>query len=130
MSTKRSRNKKAPVIDVELIILANDNPPLADVFLKTLYNAFFQAQVGIMYAKNSETGQVEPLIVGLQAAGDDFNCFPLAKIINSEEAMKYLAPDRLGGWQPLLAPSQTEGVELTAEEMELAKQELDSEQSK
>ncbi len=121
---RKSEEQKAPVINVELIVLANEEPPMAEMLLKNLYNAAFQARIGLMYAKNEETGEINPLIVGLDTDGDNFTCFPLAKIMNSDEAMKYLAPDRMGGWQPMLAPSD-EGYEITAEELEEARKSLE-----
>ncbi len=102
MGNKRTRNKKQVQVDVQLHVLANETPPMAEELLKTLYTATFDNQIGLMYAKNKETDQVEGILVGLQVSGDDFNCFPLAKILTSEEAIKYLAPDRKGGWQSML----------------------------
>lgn len=105
MGSKRTRNtkfKNGVQVDVQLHILANEEPPMAAEMLKTFYNATFQNQIGLMYAKNIETGKVEGILVGLAVDGDDFNCFPLAKVLTSDEAINYLAPDREGGWQSMI----------------------------
>lgn len=105
MGSKRTRNTKfkdGVKVDVQLHILANQEPPMANEMLKMFYNAAFANQIGLMFAKNSETDKVEGLLVGLAVDGDDFNCFPLAKVLTSDEAAIYLAPDRSGGWQSML----------------------------
>ena len=119
MANKRKYATKAKPkkveLDVQLHVLANDMPPMAEELLKTLYTATFDNQIGLMYAKHVDTGAVEALLVGLHVNGDDFHVFPLAKIMNSDEAALYLAPDRMGGWQPMFHPEDEANVEPTSE---------------
>lgn len=102
--SKESHTASPVQVDVVLHVLANDTPPMAEELLKTLYNATFKNQIGLMYAKNSETDKVEGILVGLQVDGENFHCFPLAKMLTQDEAAVYLAPDRNGGWQSMLEP--------------------------
>ena len=66
--------------------------------LKMYYHATLTNRIGIMEARNSETGEVEVLLVGIEQNGDSIAAYPLAKTITAEEVARYAAPDGSGGW--------------------------------
>jgi len=66
--------------------------------LKMYYHATLTNRIGIMEARNSETGEVEVVLVGVDQSGDSIAAYPLAVTITAEEVSKYQAPDGKGGW--------------------------------
>lgn len=67
--------------------------------LKMFYRGVYENTVGLMEAKNRDTGNVEMLLVGLEHDENGMtNTFPLAKILDAATAIRYLAPDSEGGW--------------------------------
>lgn len=67
-------------------------------FLDMFYSGVYQNTIGVMEAKNSETGEVELVLVGLQHVGEDTLTFPIAKILDHSTSQVYLSPDGKGGW--------------------------------
>lgn len=66
--------------------------------LKMVYHTVLTNRLGIMQAKNSETGEPEVVLVGVEQNGDSLNCYPLFSPIRAEDVGKYVAPDGQGGW--------------------------------
>lgn len=66
--------------------------------LKMVYHTVLTNRLGIMQAKNSETGEQEVVLVGVEQNGDSLNCYPLFSPIRAEDVAKYVAPDGQGGW--------------------------------
>jgi len=55
-------------------------------------------RLAIMEAFNSETGEQELILVGVQQNGEGLDCYPLFKPIKAEEVSLYHAPDSKGGF--------------------------------
>lgn len=85
-----------------LFTFTNDRSPenmgLLQGLLKMAYHTVLTNRLGIMQAKNSETGEVEVLLVGVEQNGSDINCYPLFMPLKAESVAKYIAPDGSGGW--------------------------------
>lgn len=62
------------------------------------YNGAFANKIGLMHAYNSETENVETIIVGVENGEDGVKLFPLAKVLDGEEIAVYKAPDGNGGY--------------------------------
>lgn len=68
-------------------------------FLDMLYRGAFENTLGIMEALNTETDEVELLIVGIQHNEDGTtDNIPIARVLDINLVSKYLAPDGKGGW--------------------------------
>jgi hypothetical protein len=68
-----------------------------------LMQGAFANKLGIMQTKNSFTGEVDTLIVGIELVDGKFdvapNCHPLAKILTAEEILAYVSsPDGSGNF--------------------------------
>jgi hypothetical protein len=66
--------------------------------LEMFHNGVLQNTIGLMDAKNTETDEVETLIVGVEHDGDQTFTFPLARILTPAEGAKYQGPDGQGGF--------------------------------
>lgn len=95
MSNKKNRNK-APEVDINLFIFSNDPAEPGTIeLLKMFYQGAFENTIGISRCKNINNGKIESLIVGVDKGG---GFYPLAKVIDPQEAKTYLAPDGKGGF--------------------------------
>lgn len=85
-----------------LLVFSNNKEPLAlssqRGLLKMVYHTVLTNRLGLMQALNTETGEEELVLVGIEQNGSGVNCYPLFKPITAEEAGKYAAPDGKGGW--------------------------------
>lgn len=66
--------------------------------LKMVYHTVLTNRLGVMQAKNTETGEQEVVLVGVEQNGDALNCYPLFSPIRAEDVAVYAAPDGSGGW--------------------------------
>jgi hypothetical protein len=94
--------EQAPKQEAVLMTFTNHKDPqslaVKQGLLKMFYHIVLTNRLGIMEAKNSETGEEELVLVGIEQDGDAMNVFPLALPIKGEDAGKYIAPDGKGGW--------------------------------
>ena len=77
---------------------SNENMGVLQGLLKMVYHIVLTNRLGVMQAKNSETGEQEVVLVGVEQNGDSLNCYPLFSPIRAEDVAKYVAPDGKGGW--------------------------------
>lgn len=77
---------------------SNENMGVLQGLLKMVYHTVLTNRLGVMQAKNSETGEQEVVLVGVEQNGDSLNCYPLFSPIKAEDVAKYVAPDGQGGW--------------------------------
>lgn len=81
------------------LVFTNDK---ADMMIRQMFHMFYQMvydnKIGLMHAKNTETGAIETLIVGTQRTEDGFACFPIAKVLPDTEQGKYQSPDGAGNY--------------------------------
>ena len=66
--------------------------------LKMVYHTVLTNRLAVMQAKNSETGEEELVLVGVEQDGNSINAFPLFVPLKAEDVAKYIAPDGKGGW--------------------------------
>lgn len=66
--------------------------------LKMVYHTVLTNKLGVMEAKNEETGEVEVVLVGFEQNGDGINCYPLFTPVTDTGAAKYSAPDGQGNY--------------------------------
>ena len=54
------------------------------------YSAVFANKIGIMHATNTETGEIETVLVGLERTdAENIATWPIARILTEEEQQKY-----------------------------------------
>lgn len=82
-----------------LHIFTNDksNPFLVKQ-LEMFYQCVLASKVGLMHAKNVETGKIETLLVGVEPTDGGLITYPLAKILDDSDMNSYLPPDGEGGY--------------------------------
>lgn len=97
MSRKKDRNKV--VLDCNIVVLTNDFTPQKIALMEMFYRGAYANTLGYMDAKNNETGEIEPILVGMETTPDGkVNTYPLAKLLAPEDVAKYSAPDGKGGF--------------------------------
>lgn len=88
--------------EVVLYVQTNNlKDPAPYEMLKMFYKGAYENTIGLMEAENSETGELEYLIVGLvpDEVTKAVKAIPIAKIFEDpSESYKYLAPDGKGGY--------------------------------
>lgn len=75
-----------------------ENMGVLQGLLKMVYHTVLTNRLGIMQAQNSETGEPEVVLVGVEQNGDSLSCYPLFSPIRAEDVAKFAAPDGKGGW--------------------------------
>lgn len=99
MSKKTQKKLKAQEIDINMIILSNDPQDEGAVQLfQMFYNGVFGNSIGVMQAKNKDTGKIEALLVGVEGGEEGPKVYPLARILDPSEVTMYLSPDGKGGY--------------------------------
>lgn len=82
-----------------LHVFTNDKGnPFAIKQLELFYQCVLASKVGLMHAKNSETGAIETLLVGVEQGPNGIISYPLAKILDETDLNLYLPPDGDGGY--------------------------------
>lgn len=86
-------------VEMDAHIFAN-NPgdPKLQALLSMFYSGVLQNTVGVMLAKNKDTGAEELVLVGVNVTADGTETYPIAKILGPEDVTKFVAPDGKGGW--------------------------------
>lgn len=86
--------------------------PYLDTHLAMFYSGAFRNLIGIMDSKYiDDDGKEIPalLLVGVSEEEGELKCYPLAEVIPSEKADRYLHPDGKGGYsRPEKQECQTE----------------------
>ncbi len=96
MSSKKSRNKV--ILDMEMMLFTNNPNALQYSILEMFYRGVINNTLGLMEAKNKETGEIEMILVGLDKEGEEVKTYPLARIFKQGEATNLLAPDGKGAY--------------------------------
>lgn len=96
-------DKEAPQIkerDMIPWVFANDkNNPAPFGLLNMFYSGAFTNTLGIMVAKDSETGDIVSVIVGLsKGENGEPEVYPVARILGEADVRRYLPPDGNGGY--------------------------------
>lgn len=81
-------------------VFSNDKKNPAPMgLLNMFYSGVFSNTLGIMVAKDSETGDIVSVLVGLSKDGNgEPAIYPIARILGDSESKRYLPPDGNGGY--------------------------------
>lgn len=81
-------------------IFSNDKAnPFPQQVLHMFYDGILNNKVGVMAAKDKESGDPVLILVGIMKDEEgNVGCFPLARVLQGEEAGSFYAPDGHGGW--------------------------------
>lgn len=93
----KSRRKKA-VLEMEMMVFSNNKTPFQYSILEMFYRGVLHNTLGLMEALNTETGEVDILLVGLDKEGEEVKTYPLARILKPGEGEKLKAPDGKGNY--------------------------------
>lgn len=94
-----SKKKTQKELEVSLYVFTNDPKEEGTMaLLQMFYQGAFDNTVGIMRALNTDTGKVESILVGLVSEDGVTSTYPLAKVLDPQDAQKYLSPDGNGGY--------------------------------
>lgn len=98
--TKEELAKRLEGVNFAEWIFTNDKAnPYPRQLLHQFYEGTLTNKIGIMHAKDKETGADALLLVGvLRNEEGDIGCYPLARVLDASEVQNYLAPDGNGGW--------------------------------
>lgn len=104
--TKRKAAKKEAPKAIPLIIMSNERSADLVQILQTFYQAVALGQIGLVMGMDPETGEVSPMLAGIDRDGEVIvGVFPLAKIMQDvQEIESILIPDGKGNYV-----SNTEG---------------------
>jgi hypothetical protein len=91
-------NDEEPGYIAYLFTNNKDSAFLLHQLLEMFHRGVLENTIGLMEAKNTETGAIERLIVGVAHDGEDTFTYPLARLLEPEEAGKYVGPDGQGGY--------------------------------
>lgn len=83
-----------------LNVFTNDpTNPIAIKQLEMLYRAVLSSRVGLMHAKNTVTGKVETILVGLEKDPvEGLLTYPIARLLTEEDQNVYQPPDGHGNY--------------------------------
>lgn len=91
-----------PAAGIEMTewVFANEKNPALRQLFHTFMQGAFSNRIGLAHCKNSETGELDTLIVGVNPTeGGGAQLFPLAVVISeADHATKWLSPDGNGGY--------------------------------
>lgn len=86
----------------------NEDSPYLDTVLGMFYEGAFANAIGVMEAFNLEKGEVETILVGVNADSEGKpECYPIATILGAEHVSRYLMPDGKGDFYDPADPVAT-----------------------
>jgi len=92
---------KSDTSEIPVMILTNERTPFKAQQILMLYKAASMAQLAYMDGMHPETGEIVPLLVGLEPTENatQFKVYPLATLIDKlSDIPQYLVPDGQGGY--------------------------------
>lgn len=99
MSKKTKKKDHEVEVEVHMLIIANDPNEQGNVQLfQMFYSGVFSNTIGVMRAKDKSTGNIESLLVGVEASEEGPKFYPLARVLAPDEVSNYLSPDGKGGY--------------------------------
>lgn len=75
----------------------SDKNPIRQLF-HLFYDGVFKNRIGLMHCLNTETKEIDTVIVGIQTTDKGVGTWPLARVLTEDEQGKYLAPDGHGSY--------------------------------
>lgn len=99
VAAAEATTKEEPRNKFHLHVFTNDQGnPFPFTQLDLFYQCVQASKVGLMHAKNRETGVIESLLVGVEQGPNGIISYPLAKILDENDLNLYLPPDGMGGY--------------------------------
>lgn len=94
---KKLKDNVSPVLSIGLPVYTNDlNEPGTIEILKMFYKGALENTIGIARCKNSVTGKIESILVGVSP--DEGGFYPLARVLDPQDAAILQPPDGKGGY--------------------------------
>lgn len=83
---------------IPIPVLTNELTQFKIDTIRIIYSAIAKGELGYMDAKDPETGEIVPLLVGIEyTEGGNFIPYPIARFINGKDVFKdYLVPNGSG----------------------------------
>ena len=94
--SKRNRNTVSR--DKEMMLFSNNPNPIQYNLLEMFYRGVLANTLGLMEARNTETGELDLILVGLDKEGDEVKTYPLAVMLKKDGGKIYQAPDGKGNY--------------------------------
>lgn len=76
----------------EWVFTDDDKNPAPFMLFHAFYDGVFANKIGIMQATHKDSGNKAMLIVGVEVTDEGTALYPLARILESEEVLKYEGP--------------------------------------
>lgn len=100
---------------IPVLVMSNDPTALKIRTIELIYDSIARGQLAYMDGKDTETGEIVPLLVGLNPVSDTkYEIYPIAKLLIGPDARaNYLVPDGNGSYtEP--APDNSVDLDLRA----------------
>jgi hypothetical protein len=87
--------------EVPIMVLTNEPTELKVRTLELIYQSLSYGQIAYMDGKDPDTGEVVPMLVALEPAGDNkVTIYPIARLFDKNDKLtEYLVPDGLGNYR-------------------------------
>lgn len=87
-------------VEFNILTFTNKAPdPAAESLLRLFYEGAITNTIGVMRAAHIDTGEEVLLLVGVAPKENGTSdVFPLARVLNHNDAFAYKSPDGKGGW--------------------------------
>ena len=97
---KDKREGRAKENEIYLNVLSNEPTKRCYDLLEMFYHGAVEGSIAYMDALDTSTGKVVPLLVGLSLNQETnkIDSFPLARILDREEVINFIAPDGKGNY--------------------------------
>lgn len=83
---------------MEMMVFSNNPNPVQYNLIEMFYRGVLANTLGLMEARNTETGELELILVGLDKEGEEVKTYPLAVMLKKDAGKLYEAPDGKGGY--------------------------------
>ena len=107
MAKKKTKQKK---VEAPFLCISNEPSESKINILQIIYQSVYSGQLAYMDGMDPDTGEIVPLLVGLDPTGDGtkVSVYPLADIrmLTNKNITQYLVPDGRGNYQSSQAQSR------------------------
>lgn len=83
----------------DLVVITDDNNPIKRSLMENIVLSINTNQLGYVDGKDPETGEVVPLLVGIDRSEEGMQLFPIARVfLDPNEMKRFLVPDENGNF--------------------------------
>lgn len=84
----------------DIVIMSTDNNPIKQQLMEAIHTSAYTNQLGYLDGMDPDTGQIVPLLVGVDRDKDGgMSFYPIAQLfLSTSELKRYLTPDMHGSW--------------------------------